>query len=38
MLWLRISGEILTDDFQIVGLPEKENKKFLMAEDRFFQQ
>ena len=36
MLWLRISGELAADDFQVVGLPEKENKEFLMAEDRFF--
>ena len=37
MLWLKISGEVLDDDFQIVGLPEKGYKKFLMSEDRFFQ-
>ena len=38
MLWLKISGELPMGDFQIVGLPEKDYKAFLAAEDRFFSQ
>ena len=37
MLWLRISGEMLAEDFRIIGLPKREYKEFLMAEERFFQ-